>query len=95
MASNPESFAEVLAEFDKNIELTRKCKCVGVPLWKCLRFKLNLEAAHKREVAELENKAREANLKYIAEKARHTKTYKDEFIKTQNEEIAILKRDVV
>lgn len=43
----------MLAEFGKNIELMRKCRCVGVSLWNCLKFKLRIEAAYRREVAEL------------------------------------------
>ena len=53
-----------------------------------------IEAEHKREIAELDRKAREVNLKYRAEKARHTDTYKDARIKAQDEEIATLKREV-
>lgn len=49
-----ETGAEVLAEFGKNIELMRKCKCVGVSLWNCLKFKLRIEAAHKREIADFQ-----------------------------------------
>ena len=93
-ASENEKVAEVLAEFGKNIELMRKCRCVEVSLWNCLKFKLRIEAAYRREVAELDRKAREANLKYRAEKARHTDTYKDASIKAQDDEIAKLKREV-
>ena len=53
-----------------------------------------IKAEHKREIAELDRKAREANLKYRAEKARHTDTYKDARIKAQDEETATLKREV-
>lgn len=53
MASENETVEEVLAEFGKNIELMRKCKCVGVSLWNCMKFKLRIEIAHKREVARL------------------------------------------
>lgn len=53
MANNNETVAEVLAEFGKNIELMRKCKCVGVSLWNCLKFKLRIEAAHNRKIAGL------------------------------------------
>ena len=52
-ASENEKVAEVLAEFGKNIELMRKCRCVEVSLWNCLKFKLRIEAAYRREVAEL------------------------------------------
>ena len=52
------------------------------------------EAAHQREVSELERKSRAANLKYRAEKARHTDTYKDARIKAQDDEITTLKREV-
>ena len=55
MASENETVAEVLAEFGKNIELMRKCRCVGVSLWNCLKCKLRIEAAHQREVAELKH----------------------------------------
>ena len=51
-----ETVAEVLAEFGKKIELMRKCKCVGVSLWNCLKFKLRIEAAHERELAGLVSK---------------------------------------
>ena len=53
-----------------------------------------IKAAHQRDIAEFKRKAREANLKYRAEKARHTDTYKDARIKAQDEEIATLKREV-
>ena len=51
MASENETVADVIAEFGKNIELMRKCKCVGVSLWNCLKYKLRIEAAHNREIA--------------------------------------------
>lgn len=38
-----EMVAEVAKEFGDNIALMRKCKCVGVSLWNCLKFKLRLE----------------------------------------------------
>ena len=53
-----------------------------------------IKAAHQRDIAEFKRKAREANLKYRAEKARHTDTYKDARIKAQDDEIATLKREV-
>ena len=51
--SENETVAEVLAEFGKIIALMRKCRCVGVSLWNCLKFKLRIKAAHQREIAEL------------------------------------------
>lgn len=50
MASDRETVAEVLAEFGRHIELMRKCKCVGVSLWNCLKFKLRIEVAYRREM---------------------------------------------
>lgn len=71
MASENETVADVLAEFGKNIELMRKCKCVGVSLWNCLKFKLRIEAAHRREVAELREclARRSSHLNAILQKA--------------------------
>ena len=60
MTSENETVAEVLAEFGKIIELMRKCRCVGVSLWNCLKFKLRIEAAYRREVAELRECLNEA-----------------------------------
>lgn len=80
MASNTESFAEAIAEFGKKIELMHKRKCVGVPLWNCLRFKLNLEAAHKRE---MEHRAIIAGVSLA-----------DAFESNLRKEIATLKHDI-
>ena len=53
-----------------------------------------LISAHRREVAELDRKVHEHHLAFLAEKARHTDTYKDERIRAQDAEIASLKGEV-
>lgn len=70
MANKNETVEEVLAEFGQNIELMRKCKCVGVSLWNCLKFKLRFEAAHRREVEELRECLKEA-IELMCKKCAH------------------------
>ena len=92
MASNNETVEQV-------------CKDIKYHLKWCAQFGIvekdevsdyvsRFEAANRRDIAEFKRKVREANLKYRAEKARHTDTYKDARIKAQDEEIATLKREV-
>ena len=88
MASEYETVAKVIDDFAYLITLGNIRPAVAT------NIKSRIESAHKRKVAELERKAREANLKYRAEKSRHTDTYKDARIKAQDEEIATLKREV-
>lgn len=58
---------------------------------KLVEKSLSDESAWRREKAELERKVREHHLAFLAEKARHTDTYKDERIRAQDAEIKTLK----
>ena len=88
-----------------NETVEQVCKDIKYQLEWCAQFGIvekdevsdyvaRFEAAYRRDVAEFKRKTREANLKYRAEKARYTDTYKDARITAQNEEIAVLKREV-
>lgn len=81
MASENETMAEVLAEFGKNIELMRSARCVGVSLWNCMKFKLRIELAHKREVDELQTRLDEI-VKYAGNNNWSSWFTKNEFINT-------------
>ena len=89
-----ETIADVVAEMLEFAETDSQTIGRDVLRRRIQNFARRFEAAAKREVAELDRKAREVNLKYRAEKARHTDTYKDARIKAQDEETATLKREV-
>ena len=89
-----ETIADVVAKMLEFAETDSQTIGRDVLRRRIQNFARRFEAAAKREVAELDRKAREVNLKYRAEKARHTDTYKDARIKAQDEEIATLKREV-
>ena len=92
MASNNETVEQVCKDIKYHLEW---CAQFGiVEKDEVSDYVARFEAAYRRDVAEFKRKAREANLKYRAEKARHTDTYKDARIKAQDEEIATLKREV-
>lgn len=57
-------------------------------------YAARIESAWRREKAELERKVREHHLAFLAERARHTDTYKDERIRAQDAEIATLKSEL-
>ena len=89
-----ETIADIVDEMLKFAETDSQTIGRDVLRRRIQNFARRFEAAAKREVAELDRKAREVNLKYRAEKARHTDTYKDARIKAQDEETATLKREV-
>ena len=92
MASNNETVEQVCKDIKYHLEW---CAQFGiVEKDEVSAYVARFEAANRRDIAEFKRKAREANLKYRAEKARHTDTYKDARIKAQDEEIATLKREV-
>ena len=89
-----ETIADIVSEMLEFAETDSQTIGRDVLRRRIQNFARRFEAAAKREVAELDRKAREVNLKYRAEKARHTDTYKDARIKAQDEETATLKREV-
>ena len=99
MASEYETVEDIVKELQgiKGGQHTNGCLSFERWLARCQfadDYADRIKAAHQRDIAEFKRKAREANLKYRAEKARHTDTYKDARIKAQDEEIATLKREV-
>ena len=89
-----ETIADVVAEMLEFAETDSQTIGRDVLRRRIQNFARRFEEVAKREIAELDRKAREVNLKYRAEKARHTDTYKDARIKAQDEETATLKREV-